>query len=79
MAIFAILANLTECKTIIDLKSIKLIKNSIENITICKQTYLNFYNWISQYLINTVKNLPADIEIEMKLTVTYKEIIILLI
>ena len=41
-------------------KNINLIKNSIENITICKQTYLSFYNQISQYLENTIKNLPAD-------------------
>ena len=32
----------------------------IENITICKQTYLNFYNQISQYLTNTIRNLPVD-------------------
>ena len=58
---------LTACKTnndginnTVDLKNINLIKNSIENITICKQTYLNFYNQISKYLINTIKNLPAD-------------------
>ena len=58
---------LTACKTnnggmnkTVDLKNINLIKNSIENITICKQTYLNFYNQISQYLENTMKNLPAD-------------------
>ena len=58
---------LVACKTnsssinnTIDLKNINLIKNSIENITICKQTYLNFYNQISKYLINTIKNLPAD-------------------
>ena len=35
---------------IFDLKNINLIKNSIENITTCKQTYLNFYNQISQIL-----------------------------
>ena len=58
---------LTACKTnndginnTVDLKNINLIKNSIENITICKQTYLNFYNQISQYLENTIKNLPGD-------------------
>ena len=58
---------LTACKTnnggmnkTVDLKNINLIKNSIENITICKQTYLNFYNQISQYLENTMKNLLAD-------------------
>ena len=32
----------------IDLKNINSIKSSIENITICKQTYLNFYNQISK-------------------------------
>ena len=57
---------LTACKTNngginpVDLKNINLIKNSTENITICKQTYLNFYNQISQYLENIIKNLPAD-------------------
>ena len=58
---------LTACKTnnaginnTINLKNINLIKNSIENITICKQTYLNFYNQISQYLTNTIRNLPVD-------------------
>ena len=44
----------------VDLKNINLIKNSIENITICKQTYLNFYNQISQYFENITKNLPGD-------------------
>ena len=44
----------------VDLKNINLIKYSIENITICKQTYLNFYNQISKFLENTIKNLPAD-------------------
>ena len=45
---------LTACKTnngsineTVDLKNIKLIKSYIENITICKQTYLNFNNQIS--------------------------------
>ena len=57
---------LTACKTnngginTVDLKNINLIKNSTENITIFKQTYLNFYNQISQYLENIIKNLPAD-------------------
>ena len=41
------------------LKKINLIKNSIENITVYKQTYLTFYNQILQYFENT-KNLPAD-------------------
>ena len=58
---------LTACKTnngsinnTINLKNINLLKNLIENITICKQTYLNFYNQISQYLTNTITHLPVD-------------------
>ena len=57
---------LTACKTsngvnnTINLKNINLIKNLIEKITIFKQTYLNFYNQISQYLTNTIRNLPRD-------------------
>ena len=57
---------LTACKTnngginnTIDFKNTHFIKNSIENITICKQTHLNFYNQISQYLENTIKRLRA--------------------
>ena len=60
-------AILAGCKTnnsginnTIDLKNINLIKNSIENITSCKQTYLNFCNHISKYFINTIQNLPVD-------------------
>ena len=75
---------LTACKTnnsginnTVDLKNINLIKNYIENITICKQTYFNFYNEISQYLEKTMKNLPAGEGNE--LIAIYKEIIIILI
>ena len=58
---------LTVCKTnngginnTTELKNINIIKNSVENITICKQIYLSFYNQISQCLVNTIKNLPVD-------------------
>ena len=44
----------------VELKNIKLIKNSVENITNCQQTYQNFYNQIFCYLMNTIRNLPAD-------------------
>ena len=44
----------------IELKNIELIKNSVENITICKQTFKNFYDQISLYLTNTIRHLPAD-------------------
>ena len=32
----------------------------MEHITLCKQMYLHFYDQVSQYLTNTIKNLPAD-------------------
>ena len=58
---------LTACKTnndginnTVDLKNINLIKSSIENIIICKQTYFNFCNQISQYLESTIKVLPGN-------------------
>ena len=58
---------LTTCKTnngdinnTIELKNINIIKNSVENITICRQTYLSFYNQISQCLVNTIENLPVE-------------------
>ena len=44
----------------VELKTIKLTKNSVENITICKQTYQNFYDQNTEYLTNTIRNLPAD-------------------
>ena len=44
----------------VELKNIKLIKNYVENITICKQTYQNFYGQISHYLTNTIRNLLTD-------------------
>ena len=60
----------------VDLKNINLIKNSRENITICKQKCLSFYNQISRYLENTIK-IYQQMK-EMKLIMIYKEIIILL-
>ena len=58
---------LTACKTnngginnTIELKNINIIKNSVENITICKQTCRSFYKQISQCLVNTIKNLPVN-------------------
>ena len=44
----------------VELKTIKLTKNSVENITICKQAYQNFYDQNTEYLTNTTRNLPAD-------------------
>ena len=44
----------------VELKTIKLMKNSVENITICKQTYQHFYDQNTEYLTNTIRNLPAD-------------------
>ena len=44
-------------------KQLKIVENSVENITICKKAYQSFYDQIAQNLINTINELPAD-EIE---------------
>ena len=46
-----------------EIKKLKIVENSVENITICKKTYQSFYDQIAQNLINTINELPAD-EIE---------------
>ena len=44
----------------LNVKEIKIIQNSIENITIFKQCCFNFYKQTSQNLGNTITNLPPD-------------------
>ena len=44
----------------IDVKQAQLIKNSAENITICKTAYQSFYNQVAQNLNFTISNLTAD-------------------
>ena len=44
----------------LNMKEVKIIQNSVANITICKQCYFSFYNQISEYLGNTLTNLPPD-------------------
>ena len=44
----------------LNVKEIKIIQNSIENITIFKQCCFNFYKQASQTLGNTITNLPPD-------------------
>ena len=44
----------------IDVKQVQLIKNSAENITICKTAYQSFYNQVAQNLNFTISNLTAD-------------------
>ena len=44
----------------LNVKEIKIIQNTIENITIFKQGCFNFYKQASQYLGNTITNLPPD-------------------
>ena len=65
---------LTNCKTnngginnTSNLKNTNIIKYSVEKITICKQTYLSFYNQVSQCLVNIIKNLPVDEKKEIDL------------
>ena len=47
----------------IEIKKLKIVENSVENITICKKAYQSFYDQIAQNLINTINELPAH-EIE---------------
>ena len=46
-----------------EIKKLKIVENSVENITICKKAYQSFYDQIAQNLINTINELPAH-EIE---------------
>ena len=44
----------------VDIKKLKLVENSVENITICNKAYRRFYEQIAQNLINTFRMLSAD-------------------
>ena len=41
-------------------KEVKIIENSVENLTICKTLYTNFYNQIAGNLSKAIQNLPSD-------------------
>ena len=41
-------------------KEIKIIENSVENLTICKSLYTNFYNQTASNLSDALRNLPPN-------------------
>ena len=41
-------------------KEVKVIENSVENLTICKTLYTNFYNQIAGNLSEPIRNLLSD-------------------
>ena len=41
-------------------KEVKIIENSVENLTICKTLYTNFYNQIAGNLSEAIRNLLSD-------------------
>ena len=43
-----------------NVKEFKIIKNSVENITICKQFYEHTYNEIAQYFSDMIRQLPPN-------------------
>ena len=54
-------------------KEVKIIENSVENLTICKTLYTNFYNQIAGNLSEAIRNLPSDAldEIDKDLRLNY--------
>ena len=45
---------------LVNTKKVKIIENSVENHTICKQLYANFYNQIASNLAKAIRNLPPN-------------------
>ena len=43
---------------LVNAKGVKIIENSVENLTICKHLYTNFYNQIASNLAEAIRNLP---------------------
>ena len=45
---------------LVNAEKVKIIENSVENHTICKQLYANFYNQIASNLAKAIRNLPPN-------------------
>ena len=45
---------------LVNAKEVEIIENSVENLTICKQLYTNFYNQIASNLAEAIRNLPPN-------------------
>ena len=62
-----------ELRQLVSAKEIKIIENSVENLTICKSLYTNFYNQIARNLSDVHRNLlPNELdEIDKDLRLNY--------
>ena len=49
-----------ELTQLVSAKEAKIIVNSLENLSICKTLYTNFYNQIAGNLSKAIQNLPSD-------------------
>ena len=49
-----------ELTQLVSAKEAKIIVNSLENLSICKTLYTNFYNQIAGNLSEAIQNLPSD-------------------
>ena len=49
-----------ELTQLVSTKEIKIIENSVENLTICKSLYTNFYNQIASNLSDALRNLQPN-------------------
>ena len=49
-----------ELTKFVSAKEAKIIENSVENLTICKTLYTNFYNQIAGNSSKAIRNLPSD-------------------
>ena len=49
-----------EFTKLVNAKEAQIIKNSVENLTICKSLYIKFYNQVSENLAEGLQNLPTN-------------------
>ena len=49
-----------ELTQLVSAKEAKIIVNSLENLSICRTLYTNFYNQIAGNLSKAIQNLPSD-------------------
>ena len=49
-----------EFTKLVNAKEVQIFENSVENLTICKNLYTEFYNQVSENLAEVLRNLPAN-------------------
>ena len=49
-----------EFTKLVNAKEVQIFENSVENLTICKNLYTEFYNQVSKNLVEVLHNLPAN-------------------